>query len=316
MNEPPEIEPLATNLARFVLDHEASFALVAVKSRRASPEPENGTEVGTVELELRDALRAIAKPLPAVFQVPFRRVLDPRMRIHNRADQWNALGLETGELVLFGLKPTANPNEFAALAGHPVESAQDPAVGALREAVRIEALEPTARVRRFPLQDAIASPEFILRDYAALSLRTGLLPRDDAVAVLEAGIRRAPTPNDALSLADEITGPHYFLWDAWADRTNARIVGAVASGLARALPKQRFAWTQYLSSCTMGKFSPDAAQSARVRRALLLEVDAETTAGGLAALDALLAESPEPQRAFARRIADTWRSIQDVPLEK
>lgn len=302
---PPEHEASGDVLA-CVLAPGATILLVEVLARRGSLA--GARETGLVELKTREALRP-SDALDPVFAVPFTRRAT-RTRGAHETNQWECVRLEPGERLLVGVAPTvARTLGIARAVWSLEEKGSEDDVAAVRRCVELERARAAgplapAGLARADLIAALRHAHPAVHEYTLRLLRaTG--NRDASAEVLAAATRSAPPEATPPALAAALA--QVFQPDLWVDRSNVGLASALAHGLTTARRDRRGAWLAQLGVTLGARFSPDAAEDARVRAVLVSRL-ADPAAGDLRALlervvhDRGLATAPPPDRERAERL--------------
>jgi hypothetical protein len=295
---------MRSDLVPFISDPNVVLALARVVSAAWTPLPSEAREGGAIRLELVDVIRASGLPAGATIEMAGKRLANEQSRVRERADRWNSLPFEPGDLLLMALRPGT---DFAGLAAEPVDSPSSPAVAALRRASQIERIEPL-EVRRTAVGQALTAHEDLLRDYALDWLGSrGLASRTEGAGTIARALFAPDLPaSSRSSLAGELTSRHFYRSDLGAEPANVLVIGSLAALLTAADSSRRPLWTQYLAACLTIEFSKDPLKDAEMRAGLIRAVTDPPPRRVIDALQQLLSADPRDTRV--QKLLDAWRA--------
>lgn len=318
----PTATALAGDLVRFIPDPSVWLFLARVVGMTSAAQEGGVSELGTVRLSVLEVFRGDRVRAGETVTVPFIRIISEELRARNPENNWNNLDLSTGALMIVACRPAgpppatqpaapatgpAAPADLAALAAMPVAAADDPVVGDVRRAVRIEALPPDDRAQ--PLQDALIDSKELLRRYAinAIAARH-VVPRAVAVDMLDNAINSPRTDrDDKLALAEPLATEDLFRAPPAVDPVNVHVVSVLAHGLVTETdPERRMMWVKFLSSRVMQEFSEDPKADHAARQELVRSVRTPPPKQVLGMLLAQAEHGSPAEQELTRDLSKVW----------
>lgn len=280
------------DLAPALADPDAAVVLCRVEAlerRRV----EGMEERGEVALQVVDVLAAGPPLEGSRLVVPFSRATEPP---RDGGDAWDRVALTPDETLVLAVGAGADVIAVTGSGG-----AQDPMIDDVRRA---------ARLARGPLDaeavvPALAGAESLPREALIQRLARFETPAPTAVDLLARALAAAgPERRARLRLAlDDCFDP-----DAWASRTNAQVLTALARELLTADRAERPGWVRALARWLRYPYDPAPERQERVARALVLLVDAPPVAM-VAALEGLGGAGTPEDQAAARDVLALWLQL-------
>lgn len=314
MRQANQAEDLSGDLVGVVAQLDLTTLVGKVQSTRWTAATEQGMEmqVGTLSVEVVEVLHGTAKLRPGdTIEVPAKRAASANVRARNRANYWNALRLNPGDLLLFACRPTDEPRVCEAVAGRHIASAVADDVQAMRKAYEIEEFSGDAIQRKKLLATALQSNLDLLSRYALDYLdRHASTERDSAVQLLhDAIVAPSATSGRRLNFALALTGQGYLARDRKADAANQIIVGSLATALVNESDSDtRATLARLLASSILMEFSPDAREAAKTRSVLTHSPQCPPPQRVISVLSEIIGQSAGDQREMLSRLLKTWQA--------
>jgi hypothetical protein len=313
--EPTLAASLSPDLVPFLFDALASVVLVKILGVQIAASASPGVESGTLRVEIVRVLRGRELTNGGVLEIPFARIADAEARDHNRSNQWNALDLSQGVLLLLALERAGPSVAFRSVAGVRVSAPSDPNVGETAGALEIEALDPARREQ--PMREAILQGKDILRRYAieAVGVR-GVVPRPVAVEMIAAALADPQRPpDDRLELGILLARTPLFDAASGADATNVLVVSVLAQGLVEDRDAdRRSTWLALLASRVLSDFDDDEQASEWKRRSLIHGITRPTRDEIVRALNTQAQRGDPADQPLAKDLLREWKKAGKAPL--
>jgi len=306
---------LSSDLAAVVFDRSVSIVLAKVVRVRPAPEPMGSQEVGTIDLEVLRVFRSELLSAGSSFDVDYSRMWNDELRVKNRINQWNALSLTQGDLLLMGCQPQEVQKHWGALAALPLTSGEDPQVEELIQAIRInEVRAPESRYEL--LQQALVDGKGLLLDYALEAVRRGdKVPRKVGAELLEKAMASEKiTPDERLELGRRLADPPLFDQVSGPDATNQGIIAALAQEFVADSDKERrTSWAELLAARTLMEFSEDPEKDREIRNSLIRGIARPSPEEVISVLSSLSHHGTGEDKELAKELLDAWRTATQPP---
>jgi hypothetical protein len=286
--------------------------VAAIGDVRPDPAPAVPTGVETGRVSLRVVRVLAGEPVPAgqSIEVPYERMSQPLLRVRNLVNQWNAINLSTGQMLIVGCTGGGDLKLWTAVAAQQIAGPEAPEIAQLVRCYEIERGAEAADKRRQLLSDALKQGKGILFRYAldAVGPR-GLVPREVGVAmVADAAASPQTGPEEKDALGEAITGAWAFDAHKGADAANSRVLATLESGLIAEKSVARAAgWLRLLSSCVQAEFSDIPADDQRARIALIRSVKDPAPEAVRGALTRQIAEGSAGDKEIATELLPLWQ---------
>lgn len=303
---------LSPNLIPSISDPSASMIVAKIEGKTLAPGDAGASERGTLKLSVARLIHSESLKEGAIIETPFERVRDLQIRVLNRANQWNALPLNDGELMLIALKPDDPPKTYTALAAQTVSSATSSEANAALQCYRIELLSDDPTFKRQLVAQALESNDDLLKYYALdlITRRHGFV-REVGAGLIEAAINSDKVPADAKQdLGFRLAGGGYFDATQGVEPVNLGIASSLARQLASSHDaKSRVQWTGFLSSCLFREFSSDPKRDHETRLALVREIREPGSPQIISALNLVSRDVADQGAARqAKKLLEIWQT--------
>jgi hypothetical protein len=301
------VEPLAADLVPFIPDPTSSLVLARVVRAAWTPLPAEQKEEGVIELQVEETFRGATPRAGESIEIAGRRMLDPLARARNNFDQWNNLPFAQGDELVLAIAPPPTGKRWDALAANQVAGTSDPLVIGLRRALEIEAMKP-ADARIPALEQALAAPQPVLRDYAIDAIaRRGLASRDRGAEMIAHALAAPNLPDDSrLPLVRELASPFFYRYALGGDRVNVLVIQSLARLLVNGDRNDRGVWTQFLGSSLTIEFSKDPNRDGELRMSIVRAVKDPPPPRVIEALEQQAASgTPDPR---VPKLVEYWRA--------
>jgi hypothetical protein len=298
--------PISGDLAPFVFDPAAAFALLQVAGVQARVEGE--VEHGTCSARVVEPLRPDTPAPGASVSFPFARVADERTRLGAGVNAWNTLRLEPGARLLVAWRALdAGRGLYALRAAASVSESDSREVAETKAALAVQALPPGSPQREARLGESLVTGKDILRRYAGWAVgQRALVPRDVGVRLLAQAIESSKTPDEHdEALAAFLLDPPLYDPDKGADAPNAQVLTLLARRVVTAEPKSAAIWLRYLASRVLPELAEDPDDDAARRRSLIRAV--QVPAKAMSERLTLLSTMPGPDAEWAADLLAAWK---------
>lgn len=314
MSSPPSAtaSALSPDLIPYFSDPAASMIVAKIAGRDLASGSTPGSERGTLKLSVAKVIHSETLKDGDAIETPFERATDAQIRFFNRANQWNALPLNDGDLMLISVKLEKPPKAYTALAASPLSSATDPQVGAAQQCYRIELLTDNPAQKKQLAAQALEGTDDLPRFYALdLIAQRDAFGREAGAGMIEAAMGSEKVPgNTKQDFGFRLAGSGFFDATKGAEPVNAGIVSALGKQLAAAKDaKSRGQWVGFLSSCVSREFSIDPKQDRESRLALVRKIQEPSSQQMISALSFTARDNADPGAAKqAKRLLEVWQS--------
>jgi hypothetical protein len=303
---------LSPNLIPSISDPSASMIVAKIEARTLAPGDSSASERGTLKLSVARVIHSENLKERAIIEISFERVKDVQIRVLNRVNQWNALPLNEGDLMLIAVKPDDPPKTYTALAAQSVSSSSDSEADAALQCYRIELLSKDPMEQRKLVAQALESNDDLLK-YYALDLIVGrhAFVREVGAALIEAAMNSERVPANAKpDLGFRLAGAGYFDATKGVEPVNLGIASAIAKQLVSSHDaKSKGQWTGFLSSCLSREFSSDSKLDRDKRFALVREIREPSSQQIISALNLVAQDSSDQGAARqAKKLLEIWQT--------